>query len=148
MLERLESMISMFTRITTGVLFVTTVFIQTFWGDDFTFGVEVLWQILMLSLVCAIGTVIILPLRKMGSGEISKHAVLLRFVLQYLFINVVVLSLGFYFEWYDTGNFQQILGMVIAIAFVFVAVTVISYLASYQTARKMNQKLRERGKNR
>lgn len=141
MLRRLESIVSLFTRITTGVLFVTAVYIHVFWSQEPMFGVELLWEILIVSGVCALGAVI-LPFEE--EKEVSKCSMLVRMILYYIFINAVVLSCAFYFGWCAISDWKQILGMAVAIAFVFVVVGLISYWVDYQAAEKMNRRLKER----
>lgn len=141
MLKRLESIVSLFARITTGVLFVAAVFINVFYGNDCDIEVKLLWQILLVSGVCALGA-LILPFD--AKREVSKYSMLICMLIYYFFVNVVVLLSGFYFEWFYIDNWKQVLGMVVAIAFVFVVVTLITYHAEYQVAEKMNRKLQER----
>ena len=143
MLKKLEYMISIFTKITTGVVFATAVFIQIFYGGDVWIGVEVLWQDLIVSAVCTLPALLI-PIE--GEREVSKFSMLIRMLLYYCFVNVVVLSLGVYFSWFALSDWKQVLGMEAAIAIVFAFVMVVSYWAEYQTAERMNQKLK--GRNR
>ncbi len=141
MLKKLECMVSIFTKITTGVVFVTAAFIQIFYGGDIELGVEILWQDLIVSAVCTLPALFI-PIE--GEREGSKCSMLIRMLFYYCFINVVVLSLGVYFSWFALSNWKQILGMAAAIAFVFAFVMAVSYWAEYQTAERMNQKLKGR----
>lgn len=141
MLKRLEYMISIFTKITTGVVFATAVFIQIFYGGDVRIGVEVLWQDLIVSAVCTL-PVLLIPIE--GEREVSKISMLIRMLLYYCFVNVVVLSLGVYFSWFVLSDWKQVLGMEAAIAVVFAFVMAVSYWAEYRTAERMNQKLKGR----
>ena len=141
MLKRIESIVSLFVRITTGVLFVTAVYVSVFYGIESDIEVKLLWQILLVSSICSLGA-FILPFDT--KREVSKYSLLICMIIYYLFVNVVVLLSGFYFEWFYIGNWKQVLGMVVAIAFVFVVVTLVTYWAEYQVADKMNQKLQER----
>ena len=139
MLKRLESIVSLFTRITTGIVFIAAVYIQVFWSHETEFGINLLWQILIVSGVCAIGSVI-LPFEE----DVSKHSMQIRTILYYIFVNATVLFCAFYFGWCNRNDWKQILGMVAAIAFVFIVVLLVSFWVDYQMAEKMNQKLRER----
>lgn len=143
MLKRLECMVSIFTKITTGVVFVTAVFIQIFYRGDIELGVEILWQDLVVSAVCTLPALLI-PIE--GEREVSKCSMLIRMIFYYCFVNVVVLSLGAYFSWFALSDWKQVLGMEVAIAIVFAFVMVVSYWAEHQTAERMNQKLK--GRNR
>lgn len=142
MLGRLESIVTLFTRITTGILFVAAVYIHIFWGSDTSLEVGLLWQILIVGAICSVGS-FLLPFEKMEKGGMSK-GIVLRTILYYLYINITVLGCAFYFGWCDLDDWKMVLGMVAAIAFVFVVVSAVSYWIEYQTAEKMNAKLRER----
>ena len=140
-MKRLEFMVAMFEKITAGVLFVTAVYIPIFYGWDLELHADILWQILFLSAVCALGCVI-LPLE--GEREVSRNAMLIRTILYYIYINVVVLGLGFLFGWFTFRNGLQVLGMELGIAFVYIAVYLICYWSQCREAKRMNEKLKER----
>lgn len=143
MLEQLKGIVSLFTRITTGILFITAVYIHIFWGDNFTMGVEILWQILLLAAFGALATPI-LPYDKMEKVEVSKQEFIARNVLHFLCVLTCVLVCAFKFGWCIMGNWKQIIGMVLAVVLVYGAVTVVSFWMDCQTAEKMNAKLKER----
>ena len=140
-MKRLQSMISFFEKITAGILFVTAIYIPVFYGWDLVIYADILWQILLLSAVCTWGS-LHMPLE--GEKEISRYAMLMRTILYYAYINVAVLGLGFLFGWFSFQNGQQVLGMELAIAFVFLVVDLVSYWTQYQEAKRMNEKLKER----
>lgn len=146
MLERLKGIVTMFTRITTGIVFVTALYIHIFWANDLTLGVEILWQILLLSAIGALLTPI-LPFDKMEKVEISKQEFLVRYLLHFLCIMVSVLVCAFQFGWCTIGNWKQIVGMVVSIVLVYAAVSLVSFWVECQTAEKMNAKLKEREKD-
>lgn len=134
-------MLDTFARVTTLVTFFTAIYIIIFWGADCELGVEILWQILAVSGMCALG-VFIHP--GMADKELSKWGVLLRLIGYYLYINVIVLTSGIRFRWFFPSNWKMLLGMELVIFAVFMVVLLIHYLFDYKTAEKMNEKLRER----
>lgn len=69
---------------------------------------------------------------------------LMRTILYYAYINLAVLGLGFLFGWFSFRNGLQVLGMELAIVFVFLGVYLISYWMQCQEAKRMNEKLKER----
>ncbi len=142
-MKRLASMVDLFEKIVVGVTVVTAIYIPVFYGWKTHVGVHILWQILGLSLVCALGSVI-LPLE--DGREVSRKSMLVRTILYYIYINVVVLGLGLLFDWFTFQNMPQVLGMGISIAAVFLAVYFFSYCAQCREAERMNEKLREREK--
>jgi hypothetical protein len=140
-MKRLQSMISFFEKITAGILFVTAIYIPVFYGWDVAIYADILWEILLLSAVCTLGS-ILLPLE--GEKEISRYAMMMRTILYYAYINLAVLGLGFLFGWFSFRNGLQVLGMELAIVFVFLGVYLISYWMQCQEAKRMNEKLKER----
>lgn len=140
-MKRLKSMAEFFEKITTGILFVTAVYIPAFYGWDQVLHVEILWQILLLSVVCTLGS-IIMPLGE--EKEVSRNSMLMRHSLYYIYINVVVLALGYVFDWFSFQNAGQVFGMVLAIAFVYIAVALVCYWIQLREAEKINRKLKER----
>lgn len=140
-MKRLQSMISFFEKITAGILLATAIYIPAFYGWDLVIYADILWQILLLSAVCTLGSILI---PQEGEKEISRYAMLMRTILYYAYINVAVLGLGFRFGWFSFHNGLQVLGMELAIAFVFAVVYFISYWTQCQEAKRMNEKLKER----
>lgn len=142
-MKRLGFMVDLFEKIAVCVTVVTAIYIPVFYGWDTQVHFGILWQILGLSMVCTLGS-IILPLE--DGKEVSKMSMLVRTALYYLYINVVVLGLGFWFDWFTFRNIPQVFGMGVAIAVVFLAVYFFSYCAQCREAQRMNEKLREREK--
>lgn len=140
-MKRLESMFVLFEKVTVGIVFVTAVYIPVFYGWDNEIHADILWKILFLSAVCALGSVI-LPLE--GEKEVSKKSILVRAGLYYIYINAAVLGLGFLYGWFTFRNGWQVLGMELAIVFVYGAVWLVVYWSQCQEAKRMNEKLRER----
>ena len=140
-MKRLKSMAEFFEKITTGILFVTAVYIPAFYGWDEVLHVEILWKILLLSVVCTLGS-IIMPLGE--EKEVSRNTMLMRHSLYYIYINVVVLALGYLFDWFSFQNAGQVFGMVLAIAFVYIVVALVCYWIQLREAEKINRKLKER----
>lgn len=137
-IKRLRGILSLFTKITTMVIIVTAVYIMIFWGKDTVLGVEILWQIILVSGICSIGC-LVLP--DSEQKEVSKVSLLLRHIALFIYVNIVVMGSGIYFEWFYLSNWRMILGMLACIAVVFVTITSISYIVDNRLAEKMNQRL-------
>ena len=82
-MKRLEFMISVFEKVTAGILFVAAVFISVFYGWDTNLNVNILWQILFLSAVCALGSMM-LPLE--DEKEVSRIAMLVCTIIYFIYI--------------------------------------------------------------
>lgn len=141
-IKRLQTMLDIFTRITTAVICVTAVYIGIFWGGEDVLSVSILWQILSVSAICTLGSFLI----PCGSErEVSKKSMLARMLLYFIFVNVVVLGCGAMYEWFSFSSWKMVLAMEISIIAVFAVVVGAGYFAEYKTAEQMNQKLRDRG---
>lgn len=139
-LKRFQILFGLFTKITTGILIVTAVYICIFWGWETELSVELLWQILITAAVCTLGS-LFLPLEEQN---ISKRISMLSGFLYFAFVNVAVFFCGIKFEWFYLSDWRMALGMEIMILFVYGLVRFLEYMADYKMAEKMNQKLRER----
>ena len=67
--------------------------------------------------------------------------------IHYILINIIVLGFGSRFEWYQPTHLRSILSMLIAIAVIFAAVSVISWSLSAKDAKKMNERLEQYREN-
>lgn len=145
MLEKIKVLLDVFGKITLGVLLATAIFITVFWGSDAQIGVAVLWQVLIVSAICSVPTVLFTT----DSGkEVSKRAMFFSQLFYFLFVNVVVLGLGNLFGWFSFQNPYMVLLMEILIIVVHVVVSTVCYLNDRATAQNMNEKLQEMKKKR
>lgn len=135
-MKKWKDLLFAFVCVTTCVVFVTAVYITIFWQQA-TLGVEILWQILTVSFLCSLG-IYIYPEREV-SGKTEK----LLYILHYIISNVVVLGCGVWFGWFDTDNLPMVLGMVIAVALVFLLVSIVMWKRNQRTAALMNERLKE-----
>lgn len=140
-IEYLKIVLNFFTKITTAVFFCAMIYIMIFWGVDHEIEIISLGQILFASAACALG-ICIHPLD--GEKVRSKKGFFFRQLLYYLYVNVVVMTCGYFFQWYYVENRKMVLGMEAVILAVFILVTLAAYLIDYKEAQKMNKKLRER----
>ncbi len=137
-IKRLRGVLSLFTKITTLVVIVTAIYIMIFWGEGTVLGVKILWQIIFVSGICALGF-LILP--DSEQKEVSKASMLLRYIALFIYVNIVVMGSGIYFEWFYISNWKMILGMLACIVIVFVIISSVSYFVDNKLAEKMNEKL-------
>ena len=108
MIKRLQLMLDIFFKVTTGVIFVTAVYIMVFWGEDTVLNVGILWEILTVSGLCGLGSVV-LPC---GVGrEVSKREMFVRVTLYFGIVNAIVLGCGFRFEWFYFSSWKMVLGV-------------------------------------
>ena len=77
----------------------------------------------------------------------KKTEFLIRVVIHYILINAIVLGFGSRFNWYQPTHLKSTLYMLIAIAVIFAAVSVISWSLSAKDAKKMNERLEQYQEN-
>lgn len=136
-MRKVRFVMNLFAMITTCVLtavgVITTVISPVEKIESYT-----CWQILVVSFLCAVSTLVYPWDRVMKKGEFY-----LRGFLHYLMINAIVLGAGQWFGWYDVSNPFSVLVMVIIIAIIFVVVSAISWKKSKADADAMNERLLE-----
>lgn len=125
-----------FACVTTCVVFVTAAYITIFWGE-ISLEVDILWQILFVSLLCSIA-VMFYPGR-----EVSTKTAMLIMILHYLEVNVIVMGFGLWFEWFDPDNLPMVLGMLFVIALVFALISAIMWTKNKRIAAQINEKLQK-----
>lgn len=135
-MKKLKDLFFIFVCVTTCVVFVAALYITIFWPQT-SLGVEILWQILLISFLTSLG-VYFYP-----EEEVSAKSTLFRYILHYIYSNIVVLGCGIWFGWFYADHFWMVLGMVIAIAFVFFLVSVVEWNKEKKMAALMNEQLKE-----
>lgn len=140
-MERIKNVWSTFISVTTLVVFASAVYITIFWKGA-VLNVGILWQILGTSFVCSLAMLMVDP---QGGGSRKKG--LLINILYYLYVNVVVLSAGFLFQWFYPGNLPMVVGMLVLIAAVFVCIRIIFYRRDKALAARMMERLEEKCKS-
>lgn len=111
-----EGYVFVFVCVTTCVLFVTAMYITVFWQQA-VLGVEILWQILVVSFLCSVVT-FFYPRR-----EVGKKVMLSIYICHYVLTNAIVLGCGIWFEWFYIDNLPMVLAMLLAIAVIFALVS-------------------------
>ncbi|MDD6038642.1 MAG: hypothetical protein PUD20_07625 [bacterium] len=129
---------NMFGRITTCMVFFSSIYIYFTTGEDTGLTVSFLWEELFVAFLTSVPFFI--------TNEKNKSIVnsALSLVALYLYINVIVLVAGFVFDWYDLTKPVMIIAMLATILVVFLAVTVITYKIDMQSANEINERLNER----
>lgn len=133
-INKLKTLFFCFTCVTTFVVFVTAAYITIFWKQA-SLGVEILWQILFVSLLCSL-SLLFYPARELGT-----KATMLAIVLHYIAVNIIVMGCGLWFEWFDPNSLPMVLGMLFVIALVFALVSVIMWNRDKKIAARMNERL-------
>lgn len=136
MINRIKATLYTFVCVTTCIVFASALFTTIFWqGSDI--GPEMLWQILIISALCSLGTMIY------PDYEVTKRRAVCLTVLHYIIVNVVVLGGGILFGWFDADNLFMVLLMLLLIAVIYFLVSAIMWKRAENMASLMNEKLAE-----
>lgn len=135
---KLKFIFYIFSTVTTCVLTAVAVFTTLLYPVD-TLKSTVLWQILLVSGLCALGSLIIWG-REMNP---RRGEIVVRTVGHYIYCNVIVLGAGSLFDWYNASNPKSLITMIISVAVVYVVVSVISWRKAARDAEVMNSRLEE-----
>lgn len=134
-MKRIAGIFNTFVYVVTMVVFASAVYITVYWGDS-TLGVKLLWEILLVSFLTSLSTLIY------PEKTVSKKAIWMLRILHYVLVNVVVLGCGIWFEWFYADNLLMVLGMLLLIAVIFVLVSFIVWKRAAHTAELMNERLK------
>ncbi|WP_432649978.1 DUF3021 family protein [Huintestinicola sp.] len=142
-MKKLSRIAKLFTMIASGILLVATVYITVFWGPDTEISIKVLWQIIAAAALCSL-VELIFP---SGEKEPSKKAMLILTILCFVYVNAVVLTCAFVFEWIRNKDPLMITAMELCIIAVFAGVYAIGYFSDRREAEKMNRILSRNDKD-
>ena len=140
MFEKVKNLANIFSKITVCVLFASAIYISALLGLDAQISVRILWQIIIVSVVCAV-PILMYPTK--NEKELSKKGMIVRQIIYFVYVNIAVLGLGrvfgwFYFEKPETVAFME--GLIIG---VYVIVNLVGYMNDRIAADSMNRKLSE-----
>ena len=136
-MRKLRFLLHIFSMVMTGVVFAVTVF-TTIINPTKTVESALLWQMILVSGLCTL-TALIYPWNR----EMGKVEAIVKTIIQYVLVNVIVLSSGILFYWYDPSQFHSIAAMVLSIAVIFGTVVARSWKRASLDAARMNELLEE-----
>lgn len=129
---KIKEILTTFALVTTMVVIATAIYIGTFYSANEMVSVNILWQIIIVSFLSALGNLFY------PNGESTKGQMIIGVIIQYIYINVVVLGCGFYFRWFSITRFSMVFGMLILIAVIFTIVTCIETKRDKKLADSLN----------
>lgn len=136
-MKKIKFLFEVFSKVTTCVVIAVALFHIVPDPAD-AMEAAVLWQILGVSFLCSLGSLIYPWDRPLGKWEMG-----IRIFVHYLFINGIVLAAGFWFQWYSADDLGSVMIMLFTIALIFGVVSVLSWSKAAEDAKRMNEKLRE-----
>lgn len=132
-MARWKVFFDVWTKVTTGVLLAAATYCSFFYSDGM-FSRYLLWELLLVSFLTSLGTLLY-------TDTLNKKSMKIACLLHYLLNNVIVVGCGIWFGWIDAGNRLQIIGMVVLVALIFGVVSVLSWKKSIKEADLMNERL-------
>lgn len=134
--RKIKEIFLTFCMITTGIVAATLIYVKIYYAMN-DLDANILWQILFTSFLCSLGN-LIHPVR-----EVGKRRFKIDLLLHYLYINVVVLGMGNFYEWFDLSIPSMTLGMAVLIIVIFIVISAIIWTMEKWESRRMNEKLLE-----
>ncbi len=137
-MESIKKVIQTYFYVLSGSVISTAIFMSIFL-PDLRFGVGVIWQVIIVSAITSMGTLIY-----RSQKELSKKQMKMRNIIHYTYINVVVLGCAILWQWVDLNRPSQIITLVLLIAGVYISVTAAMFSNERRIAESINQRLRSR----
>lgn len=116
MWNKIKGIIQTCAYVVFGVEIAVAVFISIFYPGA-SLSVVLLWEILVCSIVCALGNLLWWTAR-----QLSKVETMIRIFLHYLYINVVVFGSALMFDWIDYDRLVMVVSMFFMILIIFIVV--------------------------
>lgn len=141
--EKIKLGLYYFAVTTVVVMIVAASYITIFYEADATISVLLLWQILLVSFLTSLSH---LFFDNKGKKELSGIRYVIRCGMSYIYVNVVVLGLGYCFSWFNLQSMPMVIGMILTVPCAFAIIVGTTFWIDLKTADEINRKLRERNK--
>lgn len=135
-MNKVKRLLHTYVCVMSCVVLAAAIFITVFMPDE-ELRVGLLWQMMLVSFLCSIGSLIF------PEKAVSRKRRMLLIFLHYTEVNVVVLGLGFYFGWFSVKYLPHVLGMLATINVIYLIVSVVEWKRGKEIARQMNRRLAE-----
>ncbi|BCJ96795.1 hypothetical protein acsn021_43640 [Anaerocolumna cellulosilytica] len=133
----LRSMIQVFVYVIAANTVGSAIYTGLF-SRDATLSFALLWQIIALAAVCALGNLFFY-----SKIELSKQRIMIRYIFHYLYINVVILVGGHFFDWIDLSFSFDIFILMLIILFNYGFIILFMFHRDFKLAEDMNRRLRK-----
>lgn len=135
MIKRLKEMLLEFLLITAGITICTTVFCTVFYQTGY-FSVELLWQVLALSLFCTLPGLVYV-----SKKELTKKQMLVRQIVHLCILLTILLFFAYYWRWLDAGNIVHPIVFIVMFSSVYTMVSYITYIRDKKVSKMLNDRL-------
>lgn len=133
--EGLRESLQIYFPVTTGALFSTAVFCSIFYPLG-SFPVVIFWQILLLGIPASLSTLFLCSRKELG-----KKQMLLRKILQFVYVVGFLLLCAYGFGWVHPQNFAQPLVFVALVVGVYGGILLFIFYLTRRQTEKLNQQL-------
>lgn len=133
---KLKNLLHTYVCVMSSVVLATALFITIFMPQS-ELGVELLWQMMLVSFLCSAG-VLMYP-----EKAISRKRLAALVALHYVEVNAAVLGFGFYFKWFSIKYLPHVISMLVLINVIFLIVSMVEWKRSKKIAGQMNRRLAE-----
>ena len=128
-------MLLVFLLVTAGITMCTTVFCTVFY-QNLSFGIELLWQVVALSLFCTLPGLVYV-----SKKELTKKQMLIRQIIHLGVLLILLLFFAYHWEWIDEGSIVQPIVFIIMFSLVYTMVSYITYKRDKKVANILNERL-------
>jgi len=134
-LNIIKSMLQVFIYVTAGNTIGAAIYIGLF-ARDGQFSFSLLWQMIGIAAVCAFGNLIFL-----SREELSKNKIKIRYVIHYIYIDIVVIGGTVIFKWVNPRQTVNFVFMFLLVAVVYACIITLISSYDFKTAEDLNKKL-------
>ena len=135
-MNRLKLIRRTFIYILAGSIISTAIFITIFL-PEVEFDVSLLWQVILMSILSATGSLIFESKKELGKKQMK-----LRQTVHFIYTTFIVFGIAILCGWVDVRNIVQIIALLLMFSSVYTSVCLVMFKRSEKEAKYMNQRLR------
>ena len=128
----LKKLLSNYVMIFTGIAFSSAIFIAIF-SPEVNYMSILLLQMFIMAALSTLGNLIFFSMK-----EVSKKSMRIRTIINYFYVNLIVYTMAFVFNWINFNSILQLVLMFVLILLVYVVVYMTNYIKGKMEAKAMN----------
>ncbi|MFT4144566.1 MAG: DUF3021 family protein [Mobilitalea sp.] len=131
----IKKLLSNYVMIFTGIAFSSALFISIF-NPEVNYMSKLLMQMFIMAALSTMGNLIFYSMK-----EVSKKSMMIRTIIHYCYVNFIVYTLSFIFNWINFKSILQLVLMFVLILLVYIIVYLANYIKGEMEAKAMNLQL-------
>ncbi|MDF2842875.1 MAG: hypothetical protein K0R00_1301 [Herbinix sp.] len=131
----IRKLLSNYVMIFTGIAFSSALFIAIF-SPEINYMSILLLQMFIMAALSTLGNLIFYSMK-----EVSKKSMRIRTIINYLYVNLIVYTMAFVFNWINFNSILQLVLMFVLILLVYIVVYITNYIKGEMEAKAMNLQL-------